>query len=166
MAIAKRSAGGKDGEAVSPAASVEPSNRAFNDPAPGQDGEPFRRVGTLDDLDLDLAADAAQSAPELWPLIATVGVELQRERVEAEQRAHEQHAAVAVLDVGGVDDGVHQQALRVHQNVALLAADLLARIIPWRIDAAPPFSAPFTLGLSMTAAEGLASRPACSRHWT
>ena len=41
-----------------------------------------------------------------------------------------------------------------------------AAIIAVRVDRRPPFSAPFTLWLSMIAAVGLASRPACSRHCT
>ena len=57
-----------------------------------------------------------------------------------------------------MDDGVDQQPQRIYQNVALLALDLLARIIAMRIDAGPPFSALFTLWLSMIAAVGLASR--------
>jgi len=48
--------------------------------------------------------------------------------------------------------------------MALLALDLFARIIAARIDAAPPFSALFTLWLSMTQAVGLASRSMSSRH--
>jgi len=35
-------------------------------------------------------------------------------------------------------DGVHQQALRVDENVPLLALDLLARIISMRI-VSPPY---------------------------
>src|SRR5258706_9344657 len=53
---------------------------------------------------------------------------------------------------------------RIYQNMALLTLDLLARIIAMRIDAGPPFSALFTLWLSMMAAVGLASRSAFSRH--
>lgn len=123
-------------------------------------------VGSLDDFHVDLSADPAQPLLELLPLIAAVGVKLEQERVEAEQRAHEQNAAVAILDVGGVHDGLHQQALRVHEDVALLALDLFARVIARRVERGPPFSALFTLWLSMMAAVGLASRPACSRHWT
>src|SRR5215207_4504208 len=55
-----------------------------------------------------------------------------------------------------MDDGVDQQPRRIYENVALLALDLLARIIAMRIDAGPPFSALFTLWLSMIAAVGLA----------
>ena len=108
----------------------------------------------------------AQSVLELRTLVAAVGVELEQEGIQSEQRAHQQHAAVAILDVGGVDDRLHQQALRVDQDVPLLAFDLLARVIARRIDRAPPFSALLTLWLSMIAAVGLASRPASSRHWT
>jgi len=50
--------------------------------------------------------------------------------------------------------------------MALLALDLFARIIAMRIDADPPFSALFTLWLSMMAAVGLASRSAFLRHST
>jgi hypothetical protein len=42
--------------------------------------------------------------------------------------------------------------------------DFLAGVVTRRIDAGPPFSALFTLWLSMMAAVGLASRCACSRH--
>ena len=65
-----------------------------------------------------------------------------------------------------MDDGVEQQTQRIYQNVALLALDLFARIIAMRIDAGPPFSALFTLWLSMMAAFGLASCSARSRQAT
>jgi hypothetical protein len=56
--------------------------------------------------------------------------------------------------------------LRINEDVPLLAFDLLASVKGVRIDAAPPFSALFTLWLSITAAVGLASRSICSRHFT
>ena len=96
---------------------------------------------------------------------AAVGVELDQERIGAEQRRHEERAAVAVLNVGGGDDGVHQEALRIDQNVSLLALDFLACIVARRV-MDPPFSALFTLWLSITAAVGEASREAASRHIT
>ncbi len=120
-------------------------------------------VGALDDIQVDPAADGSQPGLELRALVAAVGVEFQQERVQPEQRPHQQHATIAVLDVGGVDDRLPQQALGVDQDVALLALDLLARIKAGRIDATPPFSALLTLWLSMIATVGLASRPACSR---
>ena len=97
----------------------------------------------------------------LWncrSLIAGIGEQRLQEGIHPEQRRKQQDAAVAILDIGGMNDGVQQQTQRVYQNVALLALDLLARIIAMRIDAGPPFSALFTLWLSMMAAVGLASR--------
>src|SRR2546430_6910362 len=61
-------------------------------------------------------------------------------------------AAIAILDIGRMNNGVEQQAYCVDKNVPLLALDLLARIVPVRINARPPFSALFTLWLSMIAA--------------
>ena len=100
------------------------------------------------------------------PLIGAVGKQLHEERKPTEQRRHQQDAAIAILDVGGMHDGVQQQTLRIDENMPLLALDLLARIEAVRINAGPPFSALFTLWLSMIAAVGLASRSACSRHST
>src|SRR5436305_4519013 len=57
-----------------------------------------------------------------------------------------------------MNDRVQQQTQRIYEKVALLALDLLARIIARRIDTGPPFSALLTLWLSMMAAVGLASR--------
>jgi hypothetical protein len=75
-------------------------------------------------------------------------------------------ATVTVLDVSAVNDRVEQQTQRIYENVALLALDFLARIVAMRINPGPPFSALFTLWLSMMAAVGLASRSLCSRHST
>ena len=82
----------------------------------------------------------------------------------AEQCREQPDAAVAILNASGVNDRVQQQTLRVDENMSLLALDQLARIEPVRIDTGPPFSALFTLWLSMMQAVGLASRSAFSRH--
>src|SRR6516165_8887939 len=92
--------------------------------------------------------------------------ELFQERVHPEKGRKKQDAAIAILDIGRMNDGVQQQTQRVYENMALLALDLFARVIAMRIDAAPPFSALFTLWLSTMAAVGLASRSPCSRHAT
>jgi hypothetical protein len=97
-------------------------------------------------------------------LISAVGEELLQKGKHAEQGRHDEDAPIAILNVGRMNDGVEQKAYCVDKNVPLLALDLLARIVPVRIDARPPFSALFTLWLSMMAAVGLASRCARSRH--
>ena len=148
------------------AAAVEPADRSLDDPTLGQHSEAFGLIGAPDDLDREGAADLAKAILEGRSLVAAVGEELEQERVEAKQRGHHQHAAIPILNVGGMDERVHQQALRVDQDVALLAPDLLARIVAGRVDRAPPFSAPFTLWLSMMATVGLASRSIRSRQAT
>ena len=100
----------------------------------------------------------------LWNSGPSVSIELDQKRKGSEQARHQQRAAVAILNVGGMHDRVHQEALRIDKNVPLLALDLLACIVTGRIDAGPPFSALLTLWLSMMAAVGLASREACSRQ--
>jgi hypothetical protein len=57
----------------------------------------------------------------------------------------DQDAAIAILNAGGMDDGMQQQTQRIDENMPLLALDQLARIEPVWIDAGPPFSALFTL---------------------
>jgi hypothetical protein len=137
-----------------------------DDPALGQHHESFGLIRALDNLRSQVRQDFFQRVVELAPLIAGVSEQRLQERIHPEQGRKQQDAAVAILDVSGMNDGVEQQTQRIYQNVALLALDLFARIIAMRIDAGPPFSALFTLWLSMMAAVGLASRSACSRHAT
>jgi hypothetical protein len=111
----------------------------------------------------------AWPGPPPWrtgPLIPAVGEKPRKERETSKQ--HVQHPAptVAVLDISGMYDRVRHQAHRVDQEMSLLALDFLACIVSRRTDRGPPFSALFTLWLSMTHAVGLTSRCACSRQAT
>ncbi len=110
--------------------------------------------------------DIGQSRLKARSLIGAVGEQLSQEGEQPEQRRQQQNAAVAILNVGGGDNTAQQQALRVDEDVPLLAFDQLARVKAGRIKPGPPFSALFTLWLSMMQAVGLASRSAVSRHWT
>jgi hypothetical protein len=78
-------------------------------------------------------------------LIGAVGKQLLKEWKPAKQRGEQQQAAIAVLNVGGMDDGVQQQTECIDQNMPPLALDQLAGIEAMWIDASPPFSALFTL---------------------
>ncbi len=113
-----------------------------------------------------MGQDAGQGAVKERPLIGAVGEQFPEKGKQTEQCRQQFEAAVAILNVGGGDDAVQQQALRIDQNMALLALDQLARIEAGRIDASPPFSALFTLWLSMMQAVGPAWRSAFSRHLT
>jgi len=101
---------------------------------------------------------------KFWSFISAIDEQLLQKRKHPEQGRHDEDAAIAILNVGRMNDGVKQEAYCVDKNVPLLALDLLARIVAVRINARPPFSALFTLWLSMMAAVGLAFRCACSRH--
>ena len=131
----------------------------------GKTAKPFA-YRTLDDLHVYPRDDLRYGGAKHRALITAIGVELEQERIHAEQGRHDQRAAIAVLNVGGMHDGVDQQAFRVDENVPLLALDLLSRVVTRRVDFGPPFSALLTLWLSMMAALGLASRKTASRHFT
>jgi len=63
--------------------------------------------------------------------------------------SHDQGGRRRDLDVGGMHDGVQHQACGVDKDMPLLPL-ISSRIIAMRIDAGPPFSALFTLWLSIT----------------
>ena len=147
-------------------APVEPSNGALDDPTARQHHKPFGLIGALDDVSFELRQGSRKRLLELRSLIAAIGKQLFQEWIHPEQRGKQQDVAVAILDIGGVNDGVEQQPQRIYENMALLAFDLLARIIAMRIDTGPPFSALLTLWLSMMAAGRLASRSPRLRHST
>jgi hypothetical protein len=149
-----------------PTTSIEPADGALDEPALRFDDEPFNAVATFDDFDLQRGHDVGNAIQEERPGIGAVCEQLAQERELSEQGGQQQHTAVAVLNVGGSDQGVQQQTELVDQNMAFLALDQLAGVEAVRIDGRPPFSALFTLWLSMMQAVGLASRSACSRHFT
>jgi hypothetical protein len=127
------------------AAAIEPSDGALDDPSLGQDGKALCCIGTLDDFHVDLPEDFANGGLKDRPLIAAVGLELQQEWMQAKQCGHHQHPAATILDVRRMYKGVEQQALGIDQDVALLALDLLFRIVAMRVNPRPPFSALLTL---------------------
>jgi len=123
-------------------------------------------IGTLDDLHIHPPRYFCHGAAKQRALIAAIGVKFHQEWMQAEHGRHHERAAVAILNVSGMNDGMNQQALRIDENMPLLALDLLSCVVARRINRSPPFSALLTLWLSMTAAVGLASRPIASRHFT
>ena len=87
-----------------------------------------------------MGQDAGHDTVKDRPLIGAVGEQFPEKGKQTEQCRQQFEATVAVLNVGGSDDAVQQQALRIDQNMPLLALDQLARIEAGRIDAqAPPF---------------------------
>jgi len=148
------------------ATSIEPADGTLNNPALRLDDKALRVVATPDDLGDEVRHDMGDAVGEDRPGIGAVGEQLTQEGKLSEQSGQQQHAAIAVLHVGGSDQGVQQQSELVDQDVAFLALDQLAGVEAMPIDRRPPFSALFTLWLSMIQTVGLASRTACSRHFT
>jgi hypothetical protein len=141
---------------------ADPSQGALDDPAFGKNDE-LMQLAALDDLD-GPGSGLCQRRRELRPLIVGIGEDALDEGEAAARAAIEnQPSAITILQIGRVDDDVQQEAERVDENVPLAARDLLARVIPRRIERRPPFCAPLALWASMIATVGLASRPACSR---
>ena len=127
------------------AAAVEPGDGAFDHPTPGLDDEALHPIGSLDDLGLEIGQDAGQGAVKDRALIGAVGEQFPEKGKQTEQGRRQRETAVAILNVGGGDDAVQQHALRIDQNMPLLALDQLAGIEAVAVDASPPFSALFTL---------------------
>jgi len=96
-------------------------------------------IGALDDFGFEIGEDFRQGLLEFRSLIAAVGKQLFQERIHPEQCRKKQNGAVAVLDIGRMNNRVQQQTQRIYENMALLALDLFARIIAMRIDAGPPY---------------------------
>jgi hypothetical protein len=142
------------------AAAADPGEGSFDGPAFGEDDEAVA-VGSLDDFQRPRAG-FGDDLGHFRSLVAAIGVDAFDERKGSAGLAQHSSGTVAVLYVGGMDDDAQEEAEGIDEDVALAAFDLLARVKARGIERRPPFSAPLALWLSMTAAVGLASRPANS----
>ena len=96
-------------------------------------------IGALDDLHVQPCHYFCHGKAKQRALIAAISVELHQERIQAEHGRHHERAAVAILNVSGMNDGMNQQALRIDENVPLLALDLLSRVVAGGSIEAPLF---------------------------
>ena len=117
---------------------ADPGKRALNDPALGQDDEAME-FAAFDDLQLPGAALGNRSSG-LRSLIAGIGKDTlnEGEQTPGAPIKH-QSRTVAILQVGGVDNDIQEQAERVDENMPLAARDLLARIEALRVEPSAPF---------------------------
>ena len=135
---------GGDGAGVSleiarqAAIAADPGQGSFDDPALGQDDE-FVQLVALDDLEHPTASPGC-GLRRARSLIAGIGEDaLDEGKKAAGASIDNQSRPVAVLNVGGMDDDVQQEAERIDQDMALAPGDLLARIKPLRVKRAAPF---------------------------
>ncbi len=85
------------------------------------------------------------------------------EREQSSRPAQQVESTIAVLDIGGMNKDVQQEAERVDQDLPLATLDLLAGVVARKIERRPPFCDAVAVCESMIATVGLASRPSCSR---
>jgi len=144
---------------------TDPCESPLHDPPFGQDDEAMQLVA-LDDLQRP-GAGRGDGSSGFGSLVAGIGEDTLDEREQtARAPIEDERSTIAILHRGGMDNDVQEEAERIDKDMPLAARDLLARIVPLRIDRRPPFCAALALWLSMTAADGLASRPSFSRTAT
>jgi len=148
------------------ATAVEPADRSLDNPALWQNDKAVGSIASTHDLGYQARHGERQTVVKHRPGVSGVGKQLLEEREPPEQSGQNHQSAIAVLYICGCHQPVQIKSHRIDEDVALLALDQLAGVEPMWIDMGPPFSALFTLWLSMMQAVGLASRSACSRHLT
>src|SRR4051794_23204098 len=142
---------GGDGAGVSleiarqAAIAADPGQGAFDDPALGQDDE-FVQFVALDDLEHPTTGAGSRSRGA-WSLIAGIGEDALDEGEKAAGASIENHPRpVAVLNVGGMDDDVQQEAERSTRIWRLRPVTFLPASNPCGSSAEPLFEHPWRSG--------------------
>ena len=91
-------------------AAIEPSDGALDDPAFGQDHKCVNPIGTFDDFNVEMRANFCKSFGKLGSLISAVGEERLQKGKHSEQGHHDENAAIAILNVGRMNDDVKHEA--------------------------------------------------------
>jgi hypothetical protein len=86
-------------------------------------------IGTSDDFNFEMRQDIGEPVRKKWPLIGAVCKQLLEKWKQTFHRGQQRDAAIAVLNDGGMNDGMEQQTYRIYEYMALLALDLFARIV-------------------------------------
>ena len=81
-----------------------------HDPAFGQDHESADPIGTFDDFNVEMRETFCKRFRKLRSLISAVGEERLQKGKKPEQGRHDEDAAIAILNVGRMNDGVEQEA--------------------------------------------------------
>src|ERR1017187_165224 len=92
-----------------PSAAIEPSNGALDDPSVGQNFKALRRVGTLDDFNVEMRQNLSKHFRKFRPLISAIGEQRLQKWKHAEQCRHDENASIAILNVGRMNDGMEQE---------------------------------------------------------
>ena len=92
-----------------PSASIEPGDGTLDDPALGQDHKSVDPIGAFDDFYVEMRQSFCKRFRKLRSLISAVGKERLQERKHPKQGRHDENAAIAILNVGRMNDGVEQE---------------------------------------------------------
>ena len=144
--------------------SADPGERPFNNPTLREHHKAVP-VAAAHDLERP-GASPSHGGFHLAALVARIPDDALDEGETPSGLPQQGLSPVSILHAGGVDGDGQEQPERVGQDVTLATGDLLARVIPGRVERGPPLRAPLALWLSMMAVVGLASRPAVSRTST
>ena len=91
------------------ATAIEPGEGAFDNPTLGENLEAFGVIRPFDDFDFEVRKRFGQSLLKDRPLISAIGEELLQKRIHAEQGRENEHASVAVLNIGRMHDHMKQE---------------------------------------------------------
>jgi hypothetical protein len=83
-----------------------------------------RKIGALDDFNVEMRKNFCKRFRKLWSLISAVGEQRLQKWKHVEQCRHHENAAIAILNVGRMNDGVEQETYCVDKECA--ASDLSA----------------------------------------
>ena len=81
----------------------------------------------------------ARRQRHLLSRVSAISKDALDEREQSSRPAQQVEGAIAVLNIGGMNDDAQQEAQRVDQDVPLATLDLLARVVARRIEPSPPF---------------------------
>lgn len=144
------------------AVAPEPGEGPLDNPAPPDKLEASLLVRAFYDLKPNPLR--GQIRGELVSLIAAIGKDVADERKQPPGLFDKFRGGVPILHVCRDHLDTKQQADGVDKRVAFDPFDFFARVVANWIGVAPPFSAVFTVWVSIIAAVGEASRPSASRQ--
>ena len=101
------------------ATAIEPGEGSLDHPTFGQNDECFCLSDRFT-ISTSTCAMMVFMRCESLALISAVGIKLQKEWIQPKQRGHQHGATIAVLNVGRVYDGLHQQARRIDNDMRFL----------------------------------------------
>ena len=106
----------------------QPTESAFDHPAPWQDFKALNRIGALDYFDRQLGAQRFNPVSKGVPGITAIDPQEAEPHKPAQHPAQDRLAAVALGGVGWGDDYAQDQAQGIYQQMTLAAFDPLARV--------------------------------------